>query len=69
MFVSGTLNLNRVCSSSADDQAGLNQELSRERVCSCQCSGSRCSGTGKTAAATDESGVMSRNRFVEQVKR
>ena len=27
MFVSGTLNLNRICSSSADDQAVLNQEL------------------------------------------
>ena len=27
MFVSGSLNLNRVCSSSADDQAVLNHEL------------------------------------------
>ena len=28
MFASGSLNLNRVCSSSANDQVGLNQELS-----------------------------------------
>ena len=27
MFVSGSLNLNQVCSSSADDQSGLNHEL------------------------------------------